>query len=83
MNGKEEDRLIARRKRRYLIGVITVFMLVYAAMYLLMSLLNFIGEINPYIRLALLILFFPASYFATKKICAMPFFNDIVVASKR
>ena len=45
MNGKEEDRLIAQRKRRYLIGVITVFMMVYAAMYLLMSLLNFIGDL--------------------------------------
>ena len=78
MNGKEEDRVIARRKRRYLFGVIAVFMSVYIFLYLVLTLLNFVAEMNPYLKLALMLIFFVIDFFLTKWAASRPEFDEYV-----
>lgn len=78
MNGKEEDRVIARRKRRYLLGVITVYTSIYIFFYLILMMLNFVAEMNPYLKLALMLIFFIADFFLTKWIAGTKEFDDFV-----
>ncbi len=78
MDRKEEDRVISRRKRRYLFGVIAIYMGIYIFLYLLLTVLNFVAEMNPYLKLVLMLVFFGVDFFVTKWLAGRPEFNEFV-----
>lgn len=78
MDGKEEERIIRRRKHRYLLWVTAVYMCIYILLYGLIVILNFVAEMHPYFRLFLMLAFFPASYFITRRIAETDSFNDLI-----
>ena len=78
MDRKEEDKIIASRKRRYLFGVVAVFMTVYIFLYLVLTILNFVAEMHPYLKLFLIMAFLVISFFATKYAVTLKEFQNYV-----
>ena len=78
MDRKEEDKIIASRKRRYLFGVVAVFMTVYIFLYLVLTILNFVAEMHPYLKLFLMMAFLVISFFATKYAVTLKEFQNYV-----
>ncbi|MBE6128461.1 MAG: hypothetical protein E7185_04235 [Erysipelotrichaceae bacterium] len=78
MDRKEEDKIIASRKRRYLFGVVAVFMTVYIFLYLVLTILNFVAEMHPYLKLFLMMAFLVISFYATKYAVTLKEFQNYV-----
>lgn len=78
MDRKEEDKVIASRKRRYLFGVVAVFMTVYVFLYLVLTILNFVAEMNPYLKLFLMLVFFIVSFYVTRFTVTLKDFQEFV-----
>ena len=78
MDRKEEDKIIASRKRRYLFGVVAVFMTVYIFLYLVLTILNFVAEMHPYLKLFLMMAFLVISFYVTKYAVTLKEFQNYV-----
>ena len=78
MDGKEENRIIRKRKTRYLIGVTLIYMTAYLALYMVLSLLNFVAEMHPYVNLFFMLAFFPIAWMIARKAADSRSFNRAV-----
>ena len=78
MDGKEENRIIRKRKTKYLTGVIAIYMTAYLSMYVILALLNSVSEMHPYVNLFFMLAFLPAAWFITRKAADSAAFNRAV-----
>ena len=78
MTPQEEKRKFRARKAVYLLLVILIEILIYALLYVLFSLMNYLYELHPYIRLTVLILLFPLSYYISNILLHSKLIDEIV-----
>ena len=78
MTPKEEKRKYRTRKLVYLLLVILIEILIYALLYVIFSLMNYLYELHPYIRLTVLILLFPISYYISNILLHSKLIDEIV-----
>lgn len=78
MTPQEEKRKFRTRKAVYLLLVILIEILIYALLYVLFSLMNYLYELHPYIRLTVLILLFPVSYYISNILLHSKLIDEIV-----
>ena len=78
MSPKEEKRIYYTRKIVYFLLVVLLEILVYTFLYLLFSLINYLHEFHPYLRVVVLIVLFPISYYLTGIIAHSKLIDEIV-----
>ena len=78
MTPKEEKSLTFRRKARYFLCVLTIYVAVYFVLYLLLSLIHAIIYLSPYLRMAILLLFFVAASAVTNRVMQTPSIRSFV-----
>lgn len=78
MTPKEEKRIFFTRKIIYFFLVVMIEILVYTLLYVLFSLINYLYEFHPYIRVVVLLLFFPLSYYLTSILAHSKLVDEVV-----
>lgn len=78
MTPQEEKRLLFGRKARYFLSVMAIYVAVYFVLYLILSFIHAIVYLNPYFRMAVLLLFFVAASVITNRIMATPFMRSFI-----
>lgn len=68
MTPREEEVLTFRRRARYFVCVLLIYVAVYFVMYLCLSLLHALVYLSPYFRIFMLLLFFIAASAVTNRL---------------
>ncbi len=68
MTPKEEKRLTFIRKAKYFMTVMVLYVAVYAVLYLILSLIHALVYLSPYVRIAILLVFFVIASAITNRI---------------
>ena len=68
MTPREEEILTFRRRARYFICVLLIYVAVYFVMYLGLSLIHALVYLSPYFRIVVLLLFFIAASAVTNRL---------------
>jgi len=78
MTPKEEKRITAFRKARYFLLALALYCAVYIVLYVILSFINFLYYINPYIRIAVLLLFFVLSAAISSRLLRLEVFRSFI-----
>jgi hypothetical protein len=78
MTPKEEKRITAFRKAKYFLLTLSLYCAVYIVLYVILSFINFLYFINPYLRIVILLLFFVVDAAITARLLRLNVFRSMI-----